>query len=155
MALIVRRATASDVEAIALLLLEAFEEFRPLYTSGGFSATTPSASVLRERLKDGPIWVAVTDRGAVGTVSAIETGDRLYIRSMGVLPAVRGQGIAAKLLSEVESYAASRDIRTLTLSTTPFLDSAIRLYERFGFVKTDEGPNDLFGTPLFTMKKEL
>src|SRR5260370_227302 len=41
------------------------------------------------------------------------------------------------------------------LSTTPFLDRAIRLYERFGFQRSDEGPLDLFGTPLFTMTKRL
>ncbi len=39
------------------------------------------------------------------------------------------------------------------LSTTPFLHSAIRLYERFGYRRTDDGMNDLFGTPLFTMEK--
>ena len=41
------------------------------------------------------------------------------------------------------------------LSTTPFLESAIRLYEKFGFQRTSDGPLDLFGTPLFTMQKSL
>jgi len=46
-----------------------------------------------------------------------------------------------------------RGCKRLYLSTTPFLHSAIRLYERCGFRRTDEGPHDLFGTPLFTMEK--
>jgi hypothetical protein len=41
----------------------------------------------------------------------------------------------------------------LLLSTTPFLDRAIRLYEKFGFRRNGEPPHDLFGTPLITMDK--
>jgi ribosomal protein S18 acetylase RimI-like enzyme len=43
----------------------------------------------------------------------------------------------------------------MLLSTAPFLDRAIRLYERFGFRRTNEGPHDLFGTPLFSMEKVI
>jgi ribosomal protein S18 acetylase RimI-like enzyme len=43
--------------------------------------------------------------------------------------------------------------RRLFLSTTPFLDRAISLYERFGFQRNEEGLRELFGTPLFTMEK--
>jgi len=43
----------------------------------------------------------------------------------------------------------------MLLSTTPFLDDAIRLYQRFGFERIREGPHDLAGTPLFTMEKAV
>jgi hypothetical protein len=43
----------------------------------------------------------------------------------------------------------------LLLSTTPFLSEAIKLYERSGFRRSTEGPRELFGTPLFTMEKQL
>ena len=74
---------------------------------------------------------------------------------MAVLPGARGHGIATKLLDEVEAYAVTRDVQTLVLSTTPFLDSAIRLYEQYGFVRIEGSEHDLHGTPLFTMKKTL
>jgi len=72
-----------------------------------------------------------------------------------VLPVARGQGIAMQLLEEVESFAIANQHARLFLSTTPFLTSAIRLYERFGFQRNDKGPDDLFETPLFTMVKQL
>jgi len=150
----IRNATPDDAEVISSILLQAFEEFRPLYTAGGFRATTPAAELIAARIQtEGPSWVASVDREIVGTVSAIEKDGGLYVRSMGVLPSARGLGIAASLLKTVEAYATEQGIRVLTLSTTPFLHSAIRLYERFGFVKT--GLTDLEGTPLFAMRKTL
>jgi GNAT superfamily N-acetyltransferase len=74
---------------------------------------------------------------------------------MAVLPAARGQRIGALLLSHIEEFAAANAHKRLFLSTTPFLTQAIRLYERFGFRRSDEGPHDLFGTLLFTMTKTL
>ena len=48
----------------------------------------------------------------------------------------------------------SRDARRLSLTTTPFLTAAIRLYERAGFRRAP-GRLDLYGTPLVAMAKEL
>ena len=74
---------------------------------------------------------------------------------MAVLPAARGQRTGELLLTDVEQFAATQNFQRLLLSTTPFLDRAIRLYERFGFRRTDEEPHELFGTPLFTMEKAM
>jgi GNAT superfamily N-acetyltransferase len=72
---------------------------------------------------------------------------------MAVCPTARGCGIGQLLLNQVEAFAATEDRHHLYLSTTPFLRSAIRLYERAGFVATSAPPYELFGTPLFTMEK--
>jgi GNAT superfamily N-acetyltransferase len=72
---------------------------------------------------------------------------------MAVAPAARGCGVGRTLLSQVEEFAAANNRQHLYLSTTPFLFSAIRLYERAGFIPTSAPPYELFGTPLFTMEK--
>ena len=74
---------------------------------------------------------------------------------MAVLTAVRGHRIGETLLGEIETYARREDVQRLFLSTTPFLDRAIRLYDRIGFRRIDAGRFDLFGTPLVTMEKIL
>jgi GNAT superfamily N-acetyltransferase len=89
----------------------------------------------------------------LGTVAAVIKGASVYIRGMGVLPAGRGSGTGSQLLQHAETWAISQGIYTLFLSTTPFLHAAIHLYENSGFRRTERGPHDLFGTPLFIMEK--
>ena len=151
----VRRATTADLSEIATLMHESFVEYRSLYTEEAFLATTPNAEQLAVRMTQGPVWVAEYDRVLVGTVSVVPRGDDLYIRGMAVLPRARGVQLGQLLLDQVEQFAREQNHARLVLSTTPFLHRAIRLYERAGFQRTDEGPRDLFATPLFTMVKAL
>jgi GNAT superfamily N-acetyltransferase len=148
-----RTANVSDAEAIAATLREAFAEFEPLYTPGGFLATTPTPEQLRARWSEGPTWVAQRDGTVVGTVSALLRPAELYIRSMAVRPAAQGHGLGARLLRTVESFALEHRRSRLVLSSTPFLGAALRLYQRHGFRPT--GESDLFGTPLLLLAKEL
>jgi len=81
--------------------------------------------------------------------------DPVHIRGMAVLPAARTIGVGSDLLAHMESWALEQACSRLFLSTTPFLHTAIRMYERFGFRQNDQGSHDLFGTPLFTMEKRI
>ena len=151
----IRLAAPTDLASIATVLRESFSEYKSSYTDEAFAATTPTSEELQCRLIEGPIWVALQDENMVGTVSAVAKGAALYIRSMAVLPSNRSHGIGGLLLHHVENYAHEKGYKRLFLSTTPFLTSAIHLYERFGFRRSNAGPRDLFGTSLFTMVKEL
>ena len=101
------------------------------------------------------MWVALLKGEVVGTVSVVPQGKALYVRSMAILPAARGNKIGEKLLTEIEKFAIANRYEWLLLSTTPFLDRAIRLYEKVGFRRNGEPPHDLFGTPLLTMEKRI
>jgi GNAT superfamily N-acetyltransferase len=151
----IRLAQKIDAIPIAALLFESFAEYRSLYTPAGFSATAITADQITKRIAEGPVWVAVLGEKIVGTVSIIRKGDSLYIRGMAVVPTARGQRTGEQLLRQVEEFAVPRNFTRLLLSTTPFLDRAIRLYEHFGFRRSAEAPHDLFGTPLFSMEKIL
>jgi GNAT superfamily N-acetyltransferase len=151
---VITPASIGNAEAIAAILLEAFREFEPLYTPGGFRATTPTASEVAARLPEGPVWIATIDGQPVGTVSVLRQGEEVYVRSMGVTPGARGAGVAAALLDAATQFAVDVGAQRMRLSTTPFLHGAIRLYERAGFERLP-GPFDLHGTPLFAMVKDL
>jgi putative acetyltransferase len=151
----IRMAAHGDVPSIAAVLHESFIEYKSSYTQEAFASTTPAGDQIQNRMKEGPIWVALKDDAIVGTVSAVPKGEALYIRGMAILPAARGQRVGLLLLREVESFASESGFKRLYLSTTPFLSRAIRLYEHYGFRHSSEGPHNLFGTPLFTMEKFL
>ena len=148
-----RPAEPHDAAAIAGLLEESFKEYRSLYTPAGYAATAISDEEVAARISQGSVWIALLDDRVVGTVSVVPKGGALYIRGMAVLPSARGRRIGEALLTHVQEFALDKGIRRMFLSTTPFLDRAIHLYEAFGFRRIAEGPNDLFGTPLFTMEK--
>jgi ribosomal protein S18 acetylase RimI-like enzyme len=152
--LLIRLAGPDDASAVSAVLSESFAEYRSLYTEAGFNATTPSPDVIQTRLSEGPMWVAIFRGVVVGTVAALQTTDALYIRGMAVLPTARGTKLGEQLLNQVESYAIAEGFTRLRLSTTPFLARAIGLYLHYGFVFTDTGPDDLFGTPLRSMEKQ-
>jgi GNAT superfamily N-acetyltransferase len=152
--IVIAVASSSDAETIAAILLDAFREFEPLYTPGGFRATTPTAAEILARWGEGPSWIATIDGTAVGTVGAVDRGDEIYVRSMAVAPAARGAGVGVALLDAVTRFAIDTGARRMRLSTTPFLHGAIRLYERAGFTP-QPGPLDLDGTPLIAMVKDL
>lgn len=151
----IRYAVEADAPAIASVLHDAFIEYKTLYTREGFDATVLAGEQVKERMREGPVWIVLRDGSAVATGAAIQKGASLYVRGMAVSPDSRGEKIGELLLGAVEKFASEKGIRRLFLSTTPFLAQAIRLYEKWGFRRTNEGPPDLFGTPLLTMEKFL
>jgi ribosomal protein S18 acetylase RimI-like enzyme len=148
-------ATPGDASLIAALLYGSFLEYESLYTREGFAATVLSTDQIRSRIGDRGVWVALYYDAIVGTVSAVPKDNGLYIRSMAVAPSARGRRVGELMLRQIESSALAEGYVRLTLVTTPFLTRAIRLYERFGFQRVDGDLDNLFGTPLIAMEKEL
>ena len=149
----IRMANESESQFISELLHQAFIQFKLLYTKEGYEATAIEGAEVLKRMKEGPVWVAVKDGNIIGTVAAVEKENGLYIRGMGVLPESRGLKVGLRLLQQADKYAEEKGIKRLFLSTTPFLDAAIKLYENYGFKRISEPPQLLFGTKLFTMEK--
>lgn len=66
-----------DAASIASVLSEAFAEYKTSYTPEGFAATTLKAAEIRNRVNEGPVWVALSGDVIIGTVSAVPQGDAL------------------------------------------------------------------------------
>ena len=57
------------------------------------------------------MWVALLKGEVVGIASVVPQGEALYVRSMAILPAARGNRIGEKLLTQIETFAiANRTI---------------------------------------------
>jgi GNAT superfamily N-acetyltransferase len=57
------------------------------------------------------------------------------IKRMYVAPSARGGGVGARILAELERHARALGLRRLVLETGERQASAVRLYERAGFVR--------------------
>ncbi|SRR6266567_475430 len=152
--LLVREASQADVSAISELLGFAFSEFKALYTPEAYVATVLPADGVRNRIDEGPVWVAERELAVIGTVGAVSASNALMVRGMAVHPAARGLGVARKLLGEVEDFARQNGYKQLSLFTTPFLSQAIPMYQAAGFCFTGEEANP-HGTTLLQMVKAL
>jgi putative acetyltransferase len=150
----IRKAKHGDAAAIESLLYESFLEYERAYTPEAFRITTPEKREIERRIKHWTVWVALRGNVIVGTVSAHPEGETLHIRSMAVRPSMRRRGIGKLLLQRVEKFASANRYKCLILNTTPFLASAIRLYERLGFRATGS-ERDWFGTTVSAMTKQV
>lgn len=107
------------------------------------------------RMPDVIFWSA-WDQDILAGCGALKELDSSHaeIKSMRVSPALRGRGLASKLLSHMLSEAALKGYRTLSLETgsMAFFASARKLYEKFGFnycppfASYKEDPNSVFMT---------
>jgi putative acetyltransferase len=151
----IRIAVPDDSEAIATVISKAFAEGESDYTPEAYAATVPEADEIRKRFDEGAIWVALKNEEIVGTISTVAENEKLYFRSMAVLPSAQGLGIGHKLLETVEKFAVENGFKSLFLYTTPFLASAVKLYEQNGFERGKAETEGFFGTPWFAMEKKL
>ena len=151
----IRRATPEDAPAISAVLAEAFAEFEERYTKEAYAATVVRPAEARQRMGEGPVWVALLDGAVVATVAAVLEDGGCLVRGMAAVPAARGRGVGRRLLDEIEAFARDEGVERLYLGTTPYLDRAIRLYQGQGFRRAATGPDDFHGTPLFIMEKRV
>ena len=153
--LTIKMAESSEAIFVTNILNAAFLEFKNQYTPGAYRATVILPNEVEERMKEGTVWLAYLDDKPVGTVSGKIKNKAFYIQGMGVVPQARGKKVGYELLMAIESYARTKNCTELKLCTTPYLKTAIRLYEKFGFKITNDPPFELHGTPLFNMMKTL
>jgi len=77
-----------------------------------------------------------------------------HLRGMAVLPDWHGSGVAAKLLSAIETWLRSRACKRITLDTTVPLQAATRFYEKHGHHRSGK-ISDFFGLELVEYVKHF
>ena len=86
---------------------------------------------------DGLFVVGVLDGVAVATGGWRRHGDpgraEAEIKRMYVVPAERGQGLARRVLAELERTASGAEVRRLVLNTGQLQQPAIALYRSAGY----------------------
>ncbi len=88
------------------------------------------------------LWlVALQGDQVVGYVGSQTVLDEADIMNVAVAPAFRRQGIAARLLTELERLLENQKVHSLTLEVRASNEAAITLYSRLGYVQVGRRPN--------------
>lgn len=84
--------------------------------------------------KGGCIFLAVEDEIVIGTAGLAKMGETHYeLIKMAVDPAARGKGIGKLLLNHCLAYAKKIGAEKVSLFSSTYLKTALKMYEEAGF----------------------
>jgi GNAT superfamily N-acetyltransferase len=138
----VRRALPREYDRVGTLTIAAYRALPVDHLWGGYDERILDTQA---RARGAEVLVAVTDDGTVaGSVTYvddastdwgewIEAGEAQF-RLLAVDPAVRGLGAGRALVGACLERAKATG-QTIVIHTTPWMDTAQRIYTRLGFVR--------------------
>jgi GNAT superfamily N-acetyltransferase len=144
-AMSVERTKALDWERVRAVRRRALVDSPDAFGTTLEQHEAQSPEVWKKRLdsRHAATFLATSDGKDVGLITCATFQDRdldhagaCGLFAMWVAPEVRGHGFATKLVNRVIEWARSRDYVQLILEVGDRNASAIRLYERCGFIPT-------------------
>jgi ribosomal protein S18 acetylase RimI-like enzyme len=146
--LIVREARTSELDEVAYLLKECYQEYQKEIPPDVWESYVWDIMNVRGRLADSELLIGELDGRLAGSVtlfldaskSAEEGWPRGWagVRLLGVHPAYRNRGIGRALMNECIRRCRERGIHTIGLHTSNLMAAAVRMYERMGFTRITE-----------------
>lgn len=165
--LIIEELAPYDKEKAVDVLVSSYEQYQNSYSN--VQDYYDYMEYIRASL-DNPliakVLIAKIGHEIVGTLQIFSNGTDAYedlnipinapvVRLLGVHPKIRGRGIARKLLEASINYAKVQGANSLYLHTSEKMQDAIRLYERFGFVRSLEYDYDILDFTVMCYKYDL
>jgi RimJ/RimL family protein N-acetyltransferase len=139
---IIRRAEPKDAEGLTRLGEAVGAEPEGwLVTTNGWRQISEERRYLRaiRRYPNAAVFVAEDDGLIVGRLSIARDQHPAsrHVADLGLMVAMthRRQGIGTRLLETALDWARESEVRKLELHVFPHNEAAIKLYEKFGFVK--------------------
>jgi ribosomal protein S18 acetylase RimI-like enzyme len=104
---------------------------------------------------NGGVWLADHEgRVAASMAVTFESEQEARLRWVVVDPALRGQGLARRMLSEVVETTAASGRTLISFDTFSELTTAARMYREAGFAVTEERPWTRWGRELTLQRYE-
>lgn len=129
------RAVRFDDPAVQKLVSDALADLGERY--GGSGDDTPVD--LSDFDPPGGAFFAATHGGdMVGCGGWRRHGDDAELKRMYTAPAVRGRGVARRMLATIEESARAAGCRRVILETGDKQPEAVRLYESAGYARIDD-----------------
>ncbi|ASS97107.1 GNAT family N-acetyltransferase [Peribacillus simplex] len=142
----IRKALLYEVEMIREQRVKAYEEHAQSIPEGHWDALKKAISSDADEQRDVELLVAELDGEVVGSVALFPAKSDAYkglvdmldypeIRMLAVTPQARHKGVAEALIQECIRRTKVNGSQYIGLHTADFMKTAMRLYERMGFVR--------------------
>lgn len=137
-------------EPIKTLNYEWLQKYFRIEESDIISLSNPQEQIIE---KGGFIFYATLNLEIVGTVSLLKKSDNVFeLGKMAVTANAQGYGIGTLLIEHCLTFAQHRKIQKIILYSNTFLETAIKLYRKYGFVEV-ELENGLYERANIKMEK--
>jgi len=121
------------------------------YVAGPLSEFVLDPDKVRQR-----IWVVECDGRVSGCIAIVRGAEGVaQLRWFILTPEMRGKGMGKRLMEEAVNFSRAAGYHHIILWTFSELETAIALYRRWGFVKTEEKAHRIWGRDLVEEKYEL
>ncbi|MFJ7509379.1 GNAT family N-acetyltransferase [Peribacillus simplex] len=142
----IRKALFYEVEMIREQRVKAYEEHAQSIPEGHWDTLKKAISSDADEQRDVELLVAEFDGEVVGSVALFPAKSDAYkglvdmldypeIRMLAVTPQARQKGVAEALIQECIRRTKVNGSQYIGLHTADFMKTAMRLYERMGFVR--------------------
>jgi ribosomal protein S18 acetylase RimI-like enzyme len=140
----VRDARPEELDSIAVLLKDAYQQYRDFLPPAVWQDYLENIMDLRSRWEEAQLIVAELSGQLAGAVTLYLTTDHSEgswpdgwagVRLLGVDPEYRGRGIGQALMDECVRRCKKLGIKTIGLHTTELMDVAKKMYEKMGFTR--------------------
>ncbi|MFE4813361.1 GNAT family N-acetyltransferase [Peribacillus simplex] len=142
----IRKALFNEGEMIREQRVKAYEEHAQSIPEGHWDALKKAISSDADEQRDVELLVAELDGEVVGSVALFPAKSDAYkglvdmldypeIRMLAVTPQARHKGVAEALIKECIRRTKVNGSQYIGLHTADFMKTAMRLYERMGFVR--------------------
>lgn len=101
------------------------------------------------------VWVAEHKDKRVGFLLLMNRGTAAQLRYFILLPEYRGIGLGKKMMQLYMEFLHNCRYQSSYLWTTNEQDTAISLYERYGFKLSEQKESTAFGKPLTELRYDL
>ncbi len=103
-----------------------------------------SAPALREQIGHGYTYYFIRSGGqTIGICGVQMQGEKLFLSKLYLSDEFRGRGVGQLALGEVAVIARDRGAKSVYLTVNKGNLRAVRAYEKFGFVRTEEQVSDI------------
>ena len=152
----IRRSEPGDAGYVAYMHGRYYHKYHGFLSSSEYYFIKYLADFVRDPA-GGELWIAEVDGTIAGSAAVVRVDDdTAQFRWFLVEKEYQGMGIGSMLMKTALDFCRENNFRDAFLWTFKGLDTARRLYDKSGFVLTDEKPNNEWsGVEIIEQRMEL